>query len=315
MKKAILFILALFVSITAIDAQQSHFVRDKRTELDGFVWYRVHFEHDYSHFGAEDEAGNILVPLGKGYSTVRYTSNSIGAFYVKKDKYEGAYSKEGIELIPISRRYTYVILYNAGYFGVKKNGKEGVCNLQGKEIIAPIYKSVLYSGGVFKVKDKKGHYRELNVDLNTKMVVDGVARDRKKEYDGYVWYKTHYEHDYSTFGAEDKNGRTLIPIEKGYTSILYTHNSIGAFYVKKDGHEGAYARDGRELISTDRGYDSVILYSESDFFGVKKDGKKGACDLQGNEVVPPIYDQLQFLNGVYKYKDANGKWVPVPEAK
>ena len=45
------------------------------------------------------------------------------------------------------------------------------------------------------------------------------------------------------------------------------------------------------------------------------DGKKGACDLQGNEVVPPIYDQLQFLNGVYKYKDANGKWVPVPEAK
>ena len=94
------------------------------------------------------------------------------------------------------------------------------------------------------------------------------SREKKVEDDGFVWYQLSSN---GYYGAESSSGKTLIPLSKGYTFIMYTSNSIGCLYVKKDNHEGIYSKDGRELISTDRAYDSVTLYT-SGYFGVKKNG-------------------------------------------
>ncbi|MDR1342227.1 MAG: caspase family protein [Prevotellaceae bacterium] len=48
-------------------------------------------------------------------------------------------------------------------------------------------------------------------------------------------------------------------------------------------------------------YDRVVHHSlYGGYYGVYLNGKKGACDLQGNEVVPPIYDDVSYGGDYYK---------------
>ena len=49
---------------------------------------------------------------------------------------------------------------------VKKNDKEGACDITGKEIIAPQYESIIFSGGVFKYKGSDGNWHELGWTLD-----------------------------------------------------------------------------------------------------------------------------------------------------
>lgn len=39
---------------------------------------------------------------------------------------------------------------------------------------------------------------------------------------------------------------------------------------------------------------------EGGWYTIKTDGKEGACDIQGNEIIPPIYDQVDFQGTGYK---------------
>ena len=69
--------------------------------------------------------------------------------------------KEGAEdyyhntLIPLSRGYEMIVFHHEdehiGYFGVHKNGKEGACDLTGKEVLSCNYNSIIYLDG-FKYK-------------------------------------------------------------------------------------------------------------------------------------------------------------------
>ena len=54
-------------------------------------------------------------------------------------------------------------------------------------------------------------------------------------------------------------------------------------------------------------YDLATYHSISGgWYSVKKDGKQGACDLQGNEVIPPVWDNVMFCETYYEVKK-NGK--------
>ena len=41
------------------------------------------------------------------------------------------------------------------------------------------------------------------------------------------------------------------------------------------------------------------------WYSIEKDGKEGACDLQGNEVISPIWDNIYFDETYYKVKKDN----------
>lgn len=294
MKRAILFLLLMAVAAVSLNAQ---YTREKMSEKDGFVWYRIHPSENYSLFGAEDSNGRTIIPLEKNYSSILYSYNSIGCFYVKKDGYEGAYSKTGKELISTDRHYDYVILYTDGYFGVKRNGKKGACDLSGREVVPTRYSDLILSSGVYKTKDSNGRW----IPISDAQVTSGVqasgedrgipsdqaytssttASDptgpvsrtkRQNSTDKYEWYNTrsgNYE------GAEDIYGNTLIPLSRRYEDILY---SGGVFYVKKGGYEGICDRSGRVLVE------------------------------------PKYFREVLYVEGVCKYKDANGKWTPIPES-
>ena len=81
----------------------------------------------------------------------------------------GALNTKDITLIPLSRAYTF-INYNpsdGGWFGIEKNGKKGACDKNGREVIPPKYKSVIYSSSekVFKYEKDSGDWVTTDISL------------------------------------------------------------------------------------------------------------------------------------------------------
>lgn len=270
MKRAIICILLGLVSFVSLSAQS----RVKKVEDDGFVWYKL---SSNGYYGAESSSGKTLVPLSKGYTFIMYTSNSIGCLYVQKDNHEGIYSKDGRELISTDRAYDSVTLYTSGYFGVKKNGKEGACDLSGKEVVPPVYSDLILSSGVYNTKDSNGNWvpiSEVTVSTTyhttTTNTTSEISRRKFKNDDGHEGYYTKkdgYE------GIEDIYGNTVIPLSRQYINVLY---SGGVYYVKKDGYEGI-------------------------------------CDKSGKEILAPrYYKEVLFSSGKCKYKNTSGEWIDVP---
>ena len=170
------------------------------------------------------------------------------------------------------------------------------------------------------------------------MVTAQVKRTKKIEADGFVW---HYVEG-PTAGAEDQNGKTLIPTTSGYGSIMY-YNTKGVFcvykggkcgicdltgkelispnreyttiskqkdgyYVNKGLNEGFCDLSGREIIAPDRAYETIS--KREYYFMIKKNGLWGACDLTGKEIIPPQYSNGVFYDsGKYYTMDSSGNSV------
>lgn len=139
-----------------------------KTESDGFSWYRI---EQGSKEGAQTTSGSTIIPLGD-YSLIWYNPSG-GYFKVRcpSGNHYGAFSKTGTMIIPLSREYTSIYfrseIGHVGYFCVEKNGKEGVCDIDGKEIIVPQYESILFTNrDGFEYKDSQGKWQSLGYTLD-----------------------------------------------------------------------------------------------------------------------------------------------------
>jgi len=210
---------------------------DKSLQIEtGFKWYRTKQNGKY---GAEDYYHNTLIPLSRGYESICF------------------HPKEG----------------HVGYFGVEKNGKEGACDITGKEIISTSYESVFYAGDGFNYKNSSGSYVPTGWYLDkegkaTKEVP--ITKNMRTEKDGFIWYEVRQG---KVYGAEDHLHNTLIPLSSQCSSI---------YYMAEEGHKG--------------------------YFKVKKDDKYGAYDLKGKEIASPIYESLIYSEG-FKHRNSAGEWI------
>jgi hypothetical protein len=203
----------------------------------GLTWYKV---TQHGNVGAEDYNHNTLIPLTRRYDRIYFID------------------KEG----------------HKGYFSVEKNGKEGVCDITGKEVISPSYESVFYSSDGFNYKNASGSYVATGWYLDSEGKATReipIKKDMQTEKDGFKWYKVQQGDKY---GAEDYLNRTLIPLNREYTSI---------YFQQEEGHKG--------------------------YFKIQKNSKYGACDLTGKEVVQPFYESLIYLSNGFEYKNSEGNWI------
>lgn len=149
--------LAVLLFATVWDLSAQYYGR--QVGSDGFVWKRVqsgNFE------GAESESGETLVPAQ--YGMVVYQSQLDGWFTVyDRADHQGCYDRNGKQILPIDRQYTFVSKVETGgvmYYIVQKGDFTGVCDTAGNEIIAPErqYTSVTLfeSEGSFYYGVKKG---------------------------------------------------------------------------------------------------------------------------------------------------------------
>lgn len=202
----------------------------------------------------------------------------------------GAESESGVTLIPLSRGYDMVMFSDEpgyiGYFDVRKGSMRGACDIKGNEVIAPRYDNYLVfsSGDGIEYKDSEGKWRSTGytLDANGNFIRFGAAasvggsshvrRELKREASGFTWYELYANGKY---GAESERGEVIIPLSRGYDMIMFSN---------EPGHIG--------------------------YFDIRKGDKRGACDINGNEVIAPIYDNYLVFSADdgLQYKDSNGNW-------
>lgn len=239
----------------------------------------------------------------------------------------GAKDKNGRELIPLSRNYDLIYFdveeKGFGYFTVRKNGKQGACDVTGKEIIPCIYESVFYgssgSGMCFKYKGSDGKYHELDValDENGKGCKPDperfLSKERKIADDGFVWYEVRNgksSDNYNKYGARTIDNKVIIP-----ESFFYIKYLDGYFIAEKygiDEFDNLYDINGTCVVSQNRQYKIIEVHKNEGWAKVSRQSPKGklvgAIDLRtANEIVPLRADCSIRLNPQSKRFETKGK--------
>lgn len=224
MKRIALLILIAVVAISSAEAQNVK--RTKHKEKDKFKWYLI--EHD-GYQGAETKEGKSIIPLEKKFKEVRYRYSSryyTNGFFIayKKDadgkSIVGVYNRNGVEKISPDRGYSYAyvddILWCDDHIVVKNENVVGLCDTNGREIIAP-----------------KPHYRDFKFYPFLKI-------------SGY--YIAHYKD--KSCGIVDSNGREVIPPGRGYTHACPQKSNGHIFFeVKKGDSVGLCDIYGDEIVA------------------------------------------------------------------
>lgn len=134
-----------------------------------------------------------------------------------------------------------------------------------------------------------------------------ISEDVNSERDGYEWVSLKSE---SNLCGAQVGGKVVVPAE--YSEVEYMPYYGGYFIVGNGKYIGAYDCTGKYLIPIDRCYSSIYKTCSDGrfYYRVGKGNKYGACDLNGVEIVKPIYHDLILYNGVFVYRDGNN-WSPL----
>ena len=127
------------------------------------------------------------------------------------------------------------------------------------------------------------------------------------ERDGYEWVSLKGE---SNLCGAQVGGKVVVPAE--YSEVEYMPYYGGYFIVGNGRYLGAYDCTGKYLIRLDRCYSSIYKTCSDGryYYRVGKGNRYGACDLNGVEIVKPIYHDLILYNGVFIYRDGS-TWIPL----
>lgn len=191
--------------------------------------------------------------------------------------------------------------FKEGFAPVKRDGKWGVINEDGNEVIPCIYDEI----GIFHGDNEKLVYivgdNELLFEYEDETgnkTKRAIAINEIKDYfqmDSVVVKKD------GKCGLCDKNGyeiRTLL-----YDEILWM--SEGLIGVCKSNKLGYINENGREIIPCI--YDDAWCFSDG-VAGVKKNEKWGFIDKEENEVIPFIYDGVGMFSEGLVHAEKNEKW-------
>jgi hypothetical protein len=231
---------------------------------------------------------------------------------------------------------------NKGYFSrcakVKKDGKWGLINIEGKVIISFNYDDI-YAFDYKKTSRMEGPYIEyLDYDGKTAIVKRdgkwGLVNTKDEVFADCVYDEfsiPEVQLFYEKRAAAKKDGLWGFLNEKGnpISSFIYeavggysleTPQSISIFYgglavVKKVGKWGAIDLDGKEIIPFI--YDFISSFT-SETAIAQKEGKWGYINKKGEEVIPLIYDEIKWFelglcpirkNGLWGFLNEKGELI------
>ena len=185
----------------------------------------------------------------------------------------------------------------------KKNDLYGLITMDGKEVTKPIYEkieSVPYKEGEILIqKDgKQGVINSKGVELvNIKydsIVGDGYYTNTDYKEAGYIVSKK--DENGRLYGYIDKEGKETLRTE--FTEILRLKklDSTDVYLlVSRDGKKGLY-KNGKILLETI--YQQIEYNNTLELLKVRENGYCGVKDLNGNTIMPLEYKDISF-NGIY----------------
>lgn len=121
-------------------------------EADGFSWSKLRQDCLYA---IGDSAGKAVTPFI--FTQLEYNGGFFeGRTHSGNKLYGVILTKQGKSLIGADRHYDYICFYPyANTFWFNKDKKTGICGVDGKVIIAPLYDDILEFGNYYKVKQNR----------------------------------------------------------------------------------------------------------------------------------------------------------------
>lgn len=166
----------------------------------------------------------------------------------------------------------------------------GLQDADGKEIIPPLYKNILFFSDEYLIANKIFNYYGL-INLKNEEILPFKYKSIDKLKNGFATFK----HD-AYVGLLDAQANIVIPADK-YTTL--THYSDG-YCTFKQGllFYGIVDRYGKEVINDNKYYYIKDVYNG--FATVSINSKYGVVDLEDNIIIKLEFDDVKYLdNGLY----------------
>lgn len=183
------------------------------------------------------------------------------------------------EVIPFS--YSKVSFYSFGYYLVENNGKKGLYNSEGKQILSTIYDAIKplneYRFQVYKNR-KTGivtTYDKEIIPIRFSTIVSYKLRNA---------YIVSYLGNYALYNTE---GEKIIPF--GYDNISFYEDD---YYLLRKGKKFAVTTNINNIKNV-KFYDDIV--KSNDFFIVRNEDKYGALDKNCNEVIEVEFENIEVI--------------------
>lgn len=198
-----------------------------------------------------------------GYDTIEAIANKdVNSLWyeenilkVKKDGKYGLIDLKGKEILPIEYDDIQATLGVKNSLKIQKDGKYGVANIEGKVVIKPEYADILQLG-----EDNKS---------------------------GYI-----VKNDNGKYGIVDYSDTPVLQCEYDAVSQIYGNDM---YVVTKSGKQILVNKDGTEAIKNNSNYNSIeeVLKTKEAGVIIKKGEKYGVINLDGETIVEPNYEDLK----------------------
>lgn len=194
------------------------------------------------------------------------------------------------------------IWYEDNVLRVSKNGKYGIINFDGQEVLPCEYDEITALKGVTSNLIVKK-------DDNVGLVNEKGQTIIKTEYKNILTLKEGYKSEYiivnedNQYGLISTSGTVLI--DPGFEEVKYLGSS-NLYAVKEDETWKLMSTEEKKII-IDSGYEDIIE-AKSENIVVKKDGKYGVIDKNNKEKIKPQYEDLKYAFSIYYIAKKDGKY-------
>lgn len=301
MKKVLAVIIAIVVVIMFVFIVKGILDRNKEQGKIISKDYFVVYQND--KWGVIDEDGNIVIDPSYGEMiTIPNSKNDVFLCIYDVNYETGEYKTKALNSKnqEIFTQYEQIeaiqnidetnqLWYENNVLKVKQNGKYGLINLTGKELLPCEYEEIMAVEGIqntFKVK-KEGKYGVVNQE-GTKLVetqykdIQRLGKDNKA---GFV-----VQAEDGKYGIVDYSQTQIIEAKYDKIETIYGNDY---YVVEKDGKQILVKKDGIEVLTT--GFDKIaqILKSSDNGIIYEKDKKYGIMKLDGTITINAEYDDLE----------------------
>ncbi|WP_342331934.1 WG repeat-containing protein [Pedobacter sp. FW305-3-2-15-E-R2A2] len=242
----------------------------------------------------KDHAGALFcVVKDGGYGVMHENGNLLSSFDYNEVTLLTDYTGQWYAGIP----------YNYQFAQVKKNGKYGLIDQQGKVIAEPRFQELMVMSSDiigFKEDGKWGWLRVADGKIMQTPLYDELGKS-------YLFAHSVVIHLKGKQGIAHESGKVMInpEHERLYNIYLKTGKYLQFFKDKQSG-----LMDSLGKIVLPAVYGSLSSCNGSDFLRMEERGLYGLIDVNGKEVTPPLYDKINdFVRGHAVVEKAGRKGV------
>lgn len=313
-KKNIVISIIILIMIIAISIGVYKFIdaEGKKYEITKINQYNYFIVKHNNKYGVIDRSGNNVISAD--YEEVIIPNPEKDLFICYQNKNSKVLNKNNEEILKNYNQLEAIrlkniasdLMYEKSVLKFSKDEKYGLVDFNGKEIAKPIYEeidSLPYKEGELLVK-QNGKYGVINIKGNKlidiqyeKINVDGyyIENEGYKNSGYIVSIKT--EEGYR-FGYINNKGENLIKTEFNELNRVTSINDNNIYLIgAKNGQFGVIKNDN-VIIANE--YQSITYDATNKVFVAEKSKKYGIFDLDGKQIVPVKYNQID-ITGVYLY--------------